>query len=354
MISLVNNTAEAAYSYLYPLVLMDETKKQQCRATNTWMHSRSYPPGHFKVVIRPNFDTLYSIAWLDLSSGPVVIQVPDTNGRYYCMHMMDMWTDSFAVPGSRTWGTSSNSCVVLGPDDHQQASHYQNDDDGDPHHHVFRAPTSSVWIINRIQTNGEDDYPAVHALQDSFHITNLDGTPPPSSSVGRKQNISKKMSPSSIVKRMSAKDFFNTAVRLLASSPPHQADGSIVLQLERLGMHACSYDTFDFAGLSPSIQRALEVGAVAGWSGMRNFPLVDKIVHGWEMMNDGIGVYGNSYVRRACVAASGLGAVPPEDAVYSTLSKSLPSDGRYEIVFKSNDLPPCDAFWSMTLYVMNY
>ena len=201
-----------------------------------------------------------------------------------------------------------------------------------------------MWIINRIQTNGEDDYPAVHALQDSFHITNLDGTPPPSSSVGRKQNISKKMSPSSIVKRMSAKDFFNTAVRLLASSPPHQADGSIVLQLERLGMHACSYDTFDFAGLSPSIQRALEVGAVAGWSGMRNFPLVDKIVHGWEMMNDGIGVYGNSYVRRACVAASGLGAVPPEDAVYSTLSKSLPSDGRYEIVFKSNDLPPCDAF----------
>ena len=80
--------AEAAYIYLYPLVLMDETRRQQCTAFNTWFHSRKYPPGHFKMIIRPNFDTLYSIAWLDLTTGPVVIHTPNTNGRYYCMHMM--------------------------------------------------------------------------------------------------------------------------------------------------------------------------------------------------------------------------------------------------------------------------
>ena len=112
--------------------------------------------------MRPNFDTLYSIAWLDLRRGPVRIRAPDTHGRYYCMHMMDAWTDTFAVPGSRTWGTAANSCtVVWHPDGHE------GDDSGGA---VLRSPTPFVWIIHRIQTNGEADYDAVHALQDGFRI----------------------------------------------------------------------------------------------------------------------------------------------------------------------------------------
>src|SRR3954454_14967539 len=111
-----------AYVYFYPLVTMDISRKQFTNIEpgkelgkgpmNMFVSVPEYPPADFKGVVRSNFDTLYSVAWLDMTKEPVVISAPDTNGRYYLLPMLDMWTDAFASPGWRTTGTKAGTFLV--------------------------------------------------------------------------------------------------------------------------------------------------------------------------------------------------------------------------------------------------
>jgi hypothetical protein len=82
---------------------------------NTFANVPEFPSADFKAVVRPNFDTLYSIAWLDLTKEPMILSVPDTGGRYYLLEMLDMWTDAFAAPGWRTTGTQAADFLVTPP-----------------------------------------------------------------------------------------------------------------------------------------------------------------------------------------------------------------------------------------------
>ena len=114
----------SAYLYFYSLVTMDHTRKQ---LTNVALaegisctdecvrQCAAFPTADMRVVVRPNFDTLYSSAWLDLTKEPVIVSVPDTHGRYYLLPMLDMWTDVFASPGWRTTGTQAADFAVVPP-----------------------------------------------------------------------------------------------------------------------------------------------------------------------------------------------------------------------------------------------
>jgi hypothetical protein len=107
--------AREAYIYAYPLVLMDVTRKQLTNfvtppgtpgqgPANQFINLREFSDPKFKIVIRPNADTLYSSAWLDLKTEPVVLSVPATD-HYFMLPMLSMCSDVFAVPGTRirTW-----------------------------------------------------------------------------------------------------------------------------------------------------------------------------------------------------------------------------------------------------------
>jgi len=161
----------SAYLYFYSLVTMDLTRAQLTNVAapdgfhapmNSFANIPAYPAADMKVVVRPNFDTLYSSAWIDMTKEPMVISVPDTHGRYYLLPMLDMWTDVFAFPGWRTTGTQAGDYALVPPGWN-----------GTIPAGVARidAPTPYVWIIGRTKTDGPPDYDAVHALQTALKIT---------------------------------------------------------------------------------------------------------------------------------------------------------------------------------------
>jgi hypothetical protein len=134
---------------------------------NVFAHRRALiRPGVSKIVT-PNNDTLYSVEWLDLAAGPLVIDIPDTQGWYHVLGLLDMFTNSFAHLGTRLLAGGPRSVVVcgLGSTLSRDVSHLSAD-------HVC-APTRWVWIIGRILVNGPSDLPAVRALQDGLRIRSL-------------------------------------------------------------------------------------------------------------------------------------------------------------------------------------
>ncbi len=116
------------------------------------------PSAAFKDVTAPNADTLYSLAWLDLSKEPYILHVPDEHGRYYLMPMLNGWTDVFADPGTRTTGTGAGDFAIVGPGWQGELP---------PGVEELRSSTNMVWIIGRTYCTGTpEDYAAVHAIQD--------------------------------------------------------------------------------------------------------------------------------------------------------------------------------------------
>ena len=151
-----------AYIYLYSLMSMDVSRKQFTNGTtdfkgpmNTFVNVPEYPPANFKGVVRSNFDTLYSVSWLDMTKEPVVISAPDTDGRYYLLPMLDMWTDVFASPGWRTTGTKAGTFLVTPPGWRPDLRDKFIDEFKLPKDtQRIEAPTPYVWLIGRTKTDG--------------------------------------------------------------------------------------------------------------------------------------------------------------------------------------------------------
>jgi hypothetical protein len=310
--------AVEAYIYLYPLVIMDATRQQMTNMAagerpgfgpmSTFSHMRAFPPVEFKSVPWPNFDTLYSLAWLELTSEPVIVSVPDTGGRYYLLPLQDMWTDVFAVPGKRASGTQAGHFAVVPPG-------WQ----GELPAGVRRidAPTPYVWIIGRTQTNGPGDYQAVNKVQDGYAVTPLSrwGQEPLAVTPRIDPAVDMTTPPVQQVHRMPAAAYFAHAAELLKLHRPHLTDWSILARLRRIGIEAGK--SFDIETLDPQIKQALERGATAGLQAMQaKVPTLARLVNGWQVNTDSIGVYGNYYLKRATLAMIGLGSNPPEDAIY--------------------------------------
>lgn len=348
--------AVEAYVYLYPLVLMERTRRQMTNVkesgeilgrapVDTFAHFREYPPADFKDVVKPNFDTLYSPAWLDLREEPRIVSLPATD-LYYLMPVYDMWSDIFACPGTRTTGSIAGDYAICAPDW-----------EGELPEGVARlqSPTPWAWLIVRTKASPAT-YGEVRAFQDQLAITRLAEWPGPGTAVegGVDPAIDAKTPPLRQVFSLDAAEFFGEAAEVLREIPTHVADHPIVDRMARLGF--VPGEPFDLATIDAPAKEAWEAAVPAAIDKItaRQQTLV-RPVDGWISVTENIGSWGVNYLRRACIDLIGLGANLPEDAVYPVSYFDLdgePYDGSHSYVmhFDADKLPPAKAFWSLTMY----
>ncbi len=356
-----------AYLYFYSPITMDLTRKQLTNVEpgkseiggpmNTFANVGAYPTADMRVVVRPNFDTLYSSAWLDLTKEPVIVSVPDTGGRYYLLPMLDMWTDVFASPGWRTTGTQAGNFLITPPgwrpDLREKFIEALKLPEGTQR---IDAPTPYIWIIGRTKTDGPADYDAVHKIQAGYKVTPLSewGKTPKPVEVKIDPGIDMKTPPKVQVDTMPADKYFAYAAELLKLHPPHITDQPIIAQMKRIGIEPGK--SFDMTKLDSAVQKGLESAPADAQQLMKwKLATLARVVNGWSMNTDTMGVYGNYYLKRAIITQYGLGANLPEDAIYPAnlvddAGKPLDGANRYTIHFDKVAIPPVNAFWSITLY----
>jgi hypothetical protein len=345
-----------AYTYGYPLVLMDVTRRFMTSVPaptagrapiNQLGHRKAFPTPESKGVVSPNADTLYSVAWLDLAREPMVLHVPDTNGRYYVMQLLDAWTNVFAAPGKRTTGTGEGNFAVIGPS-------WKGDVPAGVK--PIRSPTNMVWLLGRTQTNGPAGFAAVHALQQQFTLTPLGAwgrpyTPP--AAVPVDPRVDAKTPPAKQVQQMDADTFFKTLAALMALNAPGDADAPMVAKLGRIGI--VPGGDFDMEKLGPATAKALGRAVQTARRRLAAAPAIGgEIENGWRVDRN-LGRYGTEYLRRALIASAALGANLPEDALYPYTEvdgdgRKLNGTHRYVLHFDKGQTPPTKAFWSLTMY----
>jgi hypothetical protein len=314
---------------------------------NQFSNKKSFPDATYTDVVRPNDDTLYSTAWVDTAKEPVILSVPDTQGRYYLLPSLNFWTDVFASPGSRTTGTGAGNFAITGPGWSGKLPAGLAE---------MKSSTRWVWIIGRFTCYGSSDYQNVWDLQAQLKLTPLsawgtDYVPPASVPVDPGVNI--QISPLDQLLAMDAPTYFNYVCQLLLDNPPYKADAPVLISLARIGVKpGADYKSY-YAGLDNNIQTAIQTGYK---SALTRIPttVVGPVKNGWQMMY-GTGDYGTNYSFRAAVAYQGLGANLVDDAFYP--SSFISNDGqkyssakRYVLHLDKDQIPPVNGFWSLTMY----
>lgn len=347
-----------SYIYAAPLVLMELHRQvltnveqpdfaRSSAPMNQFVHLPTFPSGDLRIVVGPNFDTLYSLLWYDVSREPIVISLPDSSGHYALFPMLSAWTDVFASPGSRTSGPAAQTYALVGP--HWKGKLPKGIQ-------MLRSPTAFGWLLGRTRASAET-LAEVNRFQHGIQAVPLSAWgkayTPPRSKVD--PTINMKKSPVAQVREMSAAQFWTLFGKLWQENPPQPSDNPILQRMARLGINASSPIAFD--KLPEQTRRALEAAVPLAQKRINDrFNRTDNMRDGWGgSLGYPIGNYGTAYLDRAMVAWWGIGANVPDDALYPKAivdADGIPFDGRlkYSLTFPKGQLPPVNAFWSLTMY----
>jgi len=293
----------------------------------------------------PNNDTMYSVAWVDVSDEPVILSHPDIpDDRYFTFEHSAVHSDNFAYVGRRTTGNKAGDYAIIGPGWEGQLPEGVTT--------LPQSPTPWVMILGRTLVDGPDDVPNVRKLQEEYRLTPLSlwGT---ESEVPERRDV---MQPFDQQKDPLAP--WKTLNAMLAENPPPPNHGQLMKQFATIGigpgLNVEDQDEVTKENLvraAAAGRQLIEQNLQSGWSA--------TYVNGWRYLNRRIGRAGDDFLLRAAWQSL-LGIVDndPEEAVYVGLytdgdGESLTGANSYEMRLAPGQEPPVDAFWSLTMYA-NY
>ncbi|CAM5499491.1 DUF1254 domain-containing protein [Leifsonia shinshuensis] len=320
---------------------------------NTFGHARTLA-GPETAFVSVNNDTLYSIAQLDLSVGPLLLSVPAVGDRYYVLQFVDAWTNNFAYVGTRATGSEAGEFLLVPPGWEDDAAA-----DGPT---VIRLPTRVATIVGRWAVAGEDDLPAVHALQDAVALTpTLEAFAPPAGIPAVPDGPTEALT------------FFERMRVWSREFPPAEHDRDALATYEPIGLTGPT----PIADLPVEVRDALEEGYAVGKEALESslhtsVPTTD----GWQVdlhlfdYNTDFFEVGaldgrewqladptTRYARRAGAALGGLWGNHGYEAAYfptyvDAAGEQLTGANVYRL--RLSPTPPVGAFWSLTMYDLPY
>jgi hypothetical protein len=329
----LRTAARDAWLYGLPLIEMAHTRAKMVSVAsgagtvnaariNAFAHSRAFATPASRAVTAPNVDTLYSSTFLDLSGGPVTLVLPPTGSRYFSVAFMDMYTNNFAILGTRTIGGDGGTFTLVAPD-------------AEPVPGAIRSPTPWVWALMRLMAADEADFPAAHAIQDAVVLQAPHGRVPAA--------YADRTAPWT--------EYLASVQALLIEDPPPVTDLALFRRVAALGLGPTG--GFDPARFSKAQGDEIAAGVADARALLLGRPKPHGI-QGWVYPPADLGDFGQDYGTRAAVALGGLAALTNPEAIYMHAltpdGAPLFEDGAYRLHFPAGNLPPVGAFWSLTMY----
>ena len=331
---------EFAYKYALPIYeisclryrLQFDPRRRRRLPSNYLFHKRTLATPDDRLVTAPNADTLYSLAIIDLRGGPVRLDVPPSDGRYYSIALIDAYTNNFSYISRRTTGNRAGRYLLVGPE------YADVDRDNLP---IILAPTPIVVLILRVLLHGDEDMSAAHFFQDGFELRTF-GTLPHS------------LAPIAPVAGC-GENFVAVVNRAIAENPPPPADAPVLDRIGEVGIgpHAAPFVPElrqAWNTLFGVVQRSL-VEITENWQ--HSTKTGGDVVNGWLYPPVDKGNFGTDYQTRAEIALTGLFAHRREEnmvviAVSDDKGASFDTHHRYRLRLPSR--MPVQAFWSLSIY----
>jgi hypothetical protein len=301
-----------------------------------------------KAVQTPNSDTPYSMLGLDLRTEPVVLTVPAIEKeRYYSIQLIDLYTFNFDYIGSRATGNDAGSFLIAGP--------RWEGEKPEGIKKVIRSETELALAAYRTQLFNPGDLDNVKRVQAGYKVQLLSAflgkpAPQPAPAIRFIEPLTPEAQKSSL-------EFFSILNFILTFCPTNPSENDLMARFATIGVGAGK--SFDADKLSPELRTALAQGIADAWAGFATFQqtkIDTQQVSSGEMF--GTREYlKNNYLYRMAAAVLGIFGNSKREAMYPIYSvdsdgQKLDGANRYKLRLAPGQLPPVNAFWSLTMYTM--